>query len=219
MKSLIRIVGSIGLIVFGLTACKSTDVVLNKSIESFKAIEGTLSMTEDASVPAFVMSAPDQSVALTLSTNLTESTDLDVYMRIDAAPFIEAGLDVSLLPEGTFNEGFIVLGQALKDAKASNVSAASALETLIVANRDILGFHENLGHYNISLGNGNLFEWAEDASTNDKDIVFVLDPQIFVDAKVDPTLISGWVYAEVMVMDASGKEVTVNKLLKPFDLQ
>ena len=44
---------------------------------------------------------------------------------------------------------------------------------------------------------------------NDKDIVFVLNPQPFIKAGVDPNKIDGWIYAKV------GEDY---KLLKPFDL-
>jgi hypothetical protein len=64
-----------------------------------------------------------------------------------------------------------------------------------------------------------MFEWAKDLSTNDKDIVFVLDPGPFIAAGVDPGRIEGWVFAKVPVMDASGKPVEVDKILKPYDLE
>jgi hypothetical protein len=53
-----------------------------------------------------------------------------------------------------------------------------------------------------------LFEWAKDMTTNDKDIVFVLDP----------ARITGWAFAKVTVDDENGKPVQVDKILKPFNL-
>ena len=67
--------------------------------------------------------------------------------------------------------------------------------------------------------NGNKFEWAKDLSANDKDIVFVLDPQVFTDAGVDVANVNGWIFAKVEVMDESGNKVEVEKLLKPFNLK
>jgi hypothetical protein len=71
----------------------------------------------------------------------------------------------------------------------------------------------------VNLGGGNLFEWAKDMGTNDKDIVFVLNPEPFIAAGVDPGKIRGWDFAKVTVDDANGKPVQVDKILKPFDLQ
>jgi hypothetical protein len=55
--------------------------------------------------------------------------------------------------------------------------------------------------------------------TNDKDIVFVLNPEPFIAAGVDPDKINGWAFTKVTVDDANGKPVQVDKILKPFDLQ
>jgi poly-D-alanine transfer protein DltD len=64
-----------------------------------------------------------------------------------------------------------------------------------------------------------MFEMAKDMSKNDKDIVFVLNPQAFIDAGVDPAKVEGWIFAKIKVEDAKGKMVEVDKLLKPFNLQ
>jgi hypothetical protein len=56
-------------------------------------------------------------------------------------------------------------------------------------------------------------------SKNDKDLVFVLDPKIFLDAGVDPAKVEGWVYAKVPLEDARGRKFEAEKFLKPFDLK
>jgi len=90
---------------------------------------------------------------------------------------------------------------------------------LVELKRDAIGYHSALDHYGVDLGNGNAFEWAKDMSTNDKDIVFVLDPKVLTDAGVDPTKVEGWVFAKVKTMDANDKPIEVDKFLKPFSLQ
>ncbi len=62
-------------------------------------------------------------------------------------------------------------------------------------------------------------EWAKDIKTNDKDIVFVLNPQHFIDAGVDSTKVAGWVFAKVEIKDDNGKTELVDKLLKPYDFK
>ena len=70
-----------------------------------------------------------------------------------------------------------------------------------------------------------MFEWAKNLSTNsatgenqDKDIVFVLNPEPLIAAGVDPEKVEGWVYAQVAV-EENGQTVEVYKFLKPFNLK
>jgi hypothetical protein len=75
-----------------------------------------------------------------------------------------------------------------------------------------------MDHYGVSLGDGNLFEWAKDMAANDKDIVFALNPAPIIAAGADPARIAGWTFTKVTVDDENGKPVEVDKILKPFDL-
>jgi hypothetical protein len=75
------------------------------------------------------------------------------------------------------------------------------------------------------LGDGNMFEWANDLTHTQTtggdqqlDIVFVLNPEPLIAAGVDPDAVDGWAYASVEMM-ADGKKVEVLKFLKPFDLK
>lgn len=43
--------------------------------------------------------------------------------------------------------------------------------------------------------------------------------QLFIDAGIDPGKVEGWAFAKIPVMDEQGKEIEVDKLLKPFDLK
>jgi hypothetical protein len=57
-----------------------------------------------------------------------------------------------------------------------------------------------------------------DNSVQDKDIVFVLNPEPLIAAGVDPEKVEGWTYAQVPI-EENGKTTQVWKLLKPFDLK
>ena len=94
----------------------------------------------------------------------------------------------------------------------------TSYENIVKLKRDSINYHSALDHYGVNLGDGNVFEWAKDLSTNDKDIVFVLNPKVFIDAGVDPQKLEGWVFAKVETMDMNGKPIEVEKFLKPFDL-
>jgi hypothetical protein len=93
-----------------------------------------------------------------------------------------------------------------------------ALQDLVRNHRTMLGYHAALGHFGLALGGGNMVEWAQDEHANDKDLVFVLNPQPFADAGVDVAKVQGWVLADVAVMDAQGRKSTARKLLKFYNL-
>ena len=101
---------------------------------------------------------------------------------------------------------------------SGEVTPLAAYEQIGDLYRGSIGYHTALDHYGVKLENGNMFEWAKDMSKNDKDIVFVLNPEPFVAAGVDPNAVEGWVFAKVP-MEEDGKTIEVDKLLKPFDLQ
>jgi hypothetical protein len=110
--------------------------------------------------------------------------------------------------------------------KVSGTSTAlSAYELIVSKYRDSINYHTSLDHYGVKLGDGNMFEWAKDMQVNgyddsnqDKDIVFVLNPDPLIAAGADPEKIEGWAYSQVP-SEENGKTEQVWKLLKPFDLK
>jgi hypothetical protein len=223
---------SIGVaVLFSFTACKSLDVVGKASVTSFekvlKAIPGNV--TADEMNSGWSLEAPDGSVRFIWSEDYSQSPLHDVMLELDARPFLDAGLDASKLPANyAFYEDMLMVGTKLGEDKltySKDVTALAAFEQIANKYRSSIGYHAALDHYNVSLGDGNLFEWAKDFSVNgatkenqDKDIVFVLNPEPLIAAGVDPAKVEGWVFAKVTV-DIDGKPTEVDKFLKPFDLQ
>ncbi len=159
-----------------------------------------------------------------------ESPDLEV--EFDAAPFLAAGLDPAKLTKDAEVQYLVEDGRFMIHfdwGQTSFASAAAPAATVqgrlmdtfgnvLINYRDRIGYHEKLDHYGFALGQGNMVEWAKDMATNDKDLVFILDPAPLVAAGVDPAKVSGWLFAQVEVKDAAGKAVLVDKLLRPFNL-
>ncbi|MEA5083482.1 MAG: hypothetical protein VB018_04915 [Lachnospiraceae bacterium] len=211
-----------------LAACtsvsKQLDVVGKESVTSFSAVLQTMGdkVTPDEINGGWSLPAPDDTARFFWSKDYSSSPLHDVMLEFDAQPFLDAGLDTSKLPENiTFYDDMLMVGTKLGEDKLEYSSEATALasyEQIVNLYRDTIGYHTALDHYGVNLGDGNMFEWAKDMSTNDKDIVFVLNPQPFIDAGVDPTAVEGWVFAKVPV-EMSGKSSEVDKLLKPFNLQ
>lgn len=193
--------------------------VKDPSIISFGDFANNVNwILEDESM-YYMLTAPDEQVKFYLSADFSFTNPYDYKMEIDATPFIIAGLDTTLLPEGVFVDNKIVFGYDLGSEGVNVQDVVPAFEAVFNLDSSLVGYHAALDHYGLSLGNGNVLEWAKDFTTNDKDIVFVLNPQIFVDAGVNPESIEGWVFAEVEVMDEAGKMMMVEKLLKPFDVK
>lgn len=198
------------------------DVVADKSISSFESVINELPIEADSEDSSWILTAPDNSAKFLWSKDFSSTTDYDVKLELDSQPFINAGLDISKLPEGAIYGDKIILGTDLSDEKSTYTGEATPLDSykkIVEKSRDNIGYHAALDHYGIDLENGNMFEWAKDISTNDKDIVFVLNPQMFIDAGVNPQEVEGWVFAKVETMDKDGKKIEVDKFLKPFDLK
>lgn len=219
---LLLCVGAVAML--ALVGCKQLDVVGNESITSFEAVLKAIpdKVQADEMNAGWSLSAPDDAVRFIWSEDYSKSPLHDVMLEFDAKPFLDAGLDPEKLPENIqYYEDKLMVGTKLGSNEmkySGDVTPLAAYEQIVNLYRDNIGYHTALDHYGVKLTNGNMFEWAKDMGKNDKDIVFVLNPEPFVAAGVDPNAVDGWVFAKVP-MEEDGKTIEVDKLLKPFDLQ
>ena len=206
-------------------AAFGTDVVGAAAVTSFGKILGALpSPAANDAEHTWVLAAPDGKASFSWRSAEERERPFDVYISFDAAPFVNAGLDTAKLPDAMkpkLPDGQLVVGSRLsKGMKYSgDVTPLSSFEQIALLNRDSIGFHAPLGHYGVTVADGFVFEFAEDMSKNDKDIVFVLDPKIFIDAGVTPEKVEGWAFAKVPLEDEWGRPYEAEKFLKPFDLE
>jgi hypothetical protein len=221
MKPLVSIVPLI-LLLAVLGACEKLDVVGTGSVRSFEKILQRIPQAPDEENGGWSLSAPDGSVRFIWSRNYAESPRYDVMLEFDAAPFTAAGLDPQKLPGNfTADGGRIRVGTKLGTETLTYQGEATPLASygqIVKLKRGAVGYHTDMDHYGVNLGGGNLFEWARDMASNDKDIVFVLDPGPLIAAGADPARIAGWTFTKVTVDGEDGKPVEVDKVLKPFDL-
>ena len=223
MKKILRFAKIAPLTLFSLLviACENLDVVGTGSIQSFDQVlrQSPQLITGDGG--CWSLAAPDGSARFLWAKDFAE-TALDAALELDAAPFIAAGLDPAKLPgHFTLGDGRLVTGRDLGREKLQYRGEATPLasyEHIVKLERKAIGYHADLDHYGVDLGEGNLFEWAKDLRANDKDIVFVLNPDPFIAAGVDPHRIEGWVFDKVKVDDEKGRPIQVDKFLKPFNL-
>ncbi len=216
--------GIAAILAFAFAGCASLDVIGSGSVASFESLLNAVpgGAQADDENGGWSITAPDGSSRFIWSRDYSKSPQYDIMIEFDAQPFLDAGLDVAKLPDSVaYDENKLLVGTRLgTDELKYNGEATPLLsfEQIVRLYRSSIGYHSELNHYGVSLTNGNMFEWAKDMNTNDKDIVFVLNPEPFLNAGVDPNTIEGWKFAKVTVhMD--GKPVEVDKLLKPFDLK
>ncbi len=204
----------------------STDIIGRTAVSTFRALtEKNPDLVKRASDgDTWYLASPSGEYVLLGSVS---------GLELDSAPFIEAGLDPERLAAfdtaGTETGGIlyrmegsrlaILAGADFPPRSAAEGGIVGALSDIVANSPERIGYHQDLDHYGIAFGGGNMFEWARDTSANDKDMVFVIEGVPLIAAGLDVTRLGGgWLYADVKVSDASGKMVMVKKLLKPFDL-
>ncbi|MCX7709132.1 MAG: hypothetical protein N2484_04715 [Clostridia bacterium] len=209
--------------VLAFSACQATDVVGKVASTSFEAILNKIpdKVKADNANNGWELTSPTGE-RFVWSKDFSAAGKPDAMLEFDAKPFVNAGLDLNKLPKDMVAGSKIVYKAEFGQDKFTYKGEPKPIDSfnqIVKTHRDVIGYHEKLDHYGIALGNGNMFEWAKDMNTNDKDIVFVLNPQPFIDAGVKPDKVEGWAFAKVEVKDKSGKPEQIDKFLKPFDLK
>lgn len=211
--------------VFG-AAFMAPDTVEVYAVRSFDALLHApgVEVARNDTAGAWVLTSPGGETITFGGDNASGSNEL--VITFDARPFLSAGLNASLLPAGAQVEQDGASARIVMryDQGAGTFSDGAvfqpleALRALVHDHRMMLGYHTALGHFGLALGGGNMVEWAQDQQANDKDLVFVLNPETFADAGVDVANVQGWVLADVPVMDAQGRKSTARKLLRFYNL-
>lgn len=209
--------------ILGLSACNKLDIIGDTSIKSFKKllIINKDKVTSEEANNSWSMVSPDGEARFIWSKDFSKTSPYDLQLEVNAQPFIDAGLDVNKLPKGMVVGNKLIVGKDLGNDSITYTGDATPLESykqIVKLYRGSIKYHSALDHFGIDLANGNMFEWAKDMSTNEKDMVFALAPQVLIDAGVDPAKVKGWVFAKVPTMDEKGKKIEVDKFLKPFNL-
>lgn len=225
-KRFITVVVAAALMTGVLAGCTQVDVVGKYAVTSFDVIlnKTQLKVTENTKDNAWQLEAPSGEVFMWGKDYSTKEVP-DLMMAFKATPFIEAGLDVTKLPDEMYrydaSMDMLMIHAELGDQAfkyEGDVTALKSFEALVKNYRDRIGYHEALDHYGVALGDGNMVEWAKDSAKNDKDLVFVLNPEALIAAGVDPSLVKDWAFAKVKVKNDKGEEVEVVKFLKPYNL-
>lgn len=203
-----RIMLLIALLIFfaGCTVI-DTDVVRREAQSSFEEVLDVDSV-ESSIMDGYAHIIIADGYHFDLSLN-PQSTTEDVIMAVMAMPFLDAGLDVTKLPSNMRikDDMLLITFDGIKGSMTYD--AIGQMKSLLTNNRTLLGYHAELDHFKIALGE-HKFEWAKDISTNDKDVVFILSADVLRLAGVDVESVDGWLFTTMDGMDL---------LLKPIDLK
>jgi hypothetical protein len=190
-----------------IAGCTSTDVVKREAQSSFEEILAVDSV-ESSIMDGFAHIIIADGYHFDLSLN-PQSTDEDVIMAVMAMPFLDAGLDITKLPSNMRikDDMLLITFEGIKGSMTYD--AKGQMNSLLTNNRTLLGYHAELDHFGIALGN-HKFEWAKNMATNDKDAVFILSADVLREAGVNVEAVEGWIFTTMDGMDL---------LLKPIDLK
>ena len=207
-------------------ALAATDVTAGFAKKSFEAMLQSLppEAAAKAAGQGWSFSAPDGSAEFFWAPRPQTPDSPVALLRTPLAPFLDAGLDPEAFPKGSIQDGMLTFAFRTEGATAESAppptTPLQAFAALIDAFRDRLAYHFQLEHYGFDLSGGNILEWAGDLTSNELDLVFVLDPAVFLTAGADVRSIAGWSYGTIIVHDPkTGRKTEVAKLLKPFNLQ
>ncbi|MDD3341069.1 MAG: hypothetical protein PHN72_02570 [Bacilli bacterium] len=197
------------------------DTIGNDSVKAFQKVANASenSVITDTQKNHFILTTKDKETQFIWSKDIKKNESYSIKMAFSLEPFEKAGLDIEKLPSKTIQNNKIVIERTFK-AKTSleeSKTATNSYKNIMELNRESIKYHESLDHYGIDFMNGNMLEWARDIEKNDKDLVFVLNPEPFIKAGVNVNQIEGWSYTKVSHMD-HGKTVKVYKLIKSFSL-
>ncbi|MDR0819385.1 MAG: hypothetical protein LBN43_07420 [Oscillospiraceae bacterium] len=209
-----------------LSACSGTlDVVGQQASVSFDEVLNIIParLRENETNNGWSLNSPDGAIWFIWSGDSDKSPRRDVMFEMHPGAFYNAGLDDSKLPDNYLidDAGMLTIGAKLGDKKLAPEGEATplaAFEQIVKNYRSAIGYHTEMDHFNVDLGGGNMFEWAKDMNTNDKDVVFALNPEPFIAAGVDPENVEGWSYAPVTVT-IDGRPTQIWKFLKAYDLK
>lgn len=204
----------------------NTDLIEKLSVKSFARVIDTIpnNIKQDDEAGVYILTSPDKEAQLIWSNNYVKNDIYNIMIKLDLKPFVDAGIDITKL-NGV--DGITVIDNSIlisgtvenKNEYKNGLNAIDSFEQILKNKRENLNYHSSLDHFGITVGNGNAFEWAQNINKNDKDIVFAINPEPFLNAGVNPDNINGWIYTNVKTMDNNGKNIEITRFLKVFDVK
>ena len=208
---------------FMLAGCQDLDIIGNSSVVAFDAlINSSPSVAADDVNGGWKLTMPDDSTSFFWSSDFSKSKVHDVAIIFDPEPFINAGLDITKLPADMVLGDALITGNNYTDEAPvykGEITPIASYEQILLLKPEMIGYHDTAHHYMLHFGNGNMIMFARDIDTNEKGIVFMLNPEPFINSGVDINNVEGWDYGSYETMTTDGKKIMVERFVKSFDLR
>lgn len=124
---------------------------------------------------------------------LDSVSGIKIWMRIDAAPFIDAGLNISRIQSETISyepmTNTLFVHKLLKDipreellSGSMNKKMSEFLSVLLKDNREILMYHKETNRFGISFGDMFMLEWNKKITPGEGNFYWVINTEPLVNA-------------------------------------
>ena len=195
-------------IAFALSANEAFDVVANYAITSFEKLGERPAPASTGRL--YEVRSPAETEAFLYGER--------VQLAFDLAAFATAGFDPDKFEsEITEEDGWLkIVSEMVEGVDTSNADALSVFENVIRNGRSHLEYHMEHDLFELHLGGGHTFRWAKDPQTNTRGMTFVLNPEPFIEAGLDPDQLEGWTQADVTMMHGPQRGQTVPRLLRNY---
>ena len=225
-----------------LTACASWDLIGIGAVEAFDRVINSENVEIEETRTGWVLHMSDYSTAFYWSQEFGSANDddggiFDIAITFDARPFINAMLDghnfsIPRLPADmitftilseleflfTINVG-VKLGDRVPEYEREKTPLMS-FEQILRHRPELIGYHDAGHHYMLHFGDtGNMLMFARDIAAQESGVVFMLNPEPFIEAGVDVHNIEGWKFGSHETMTIRGQNVMRYFLVKSFDLR
>ena len=185
------------------------DVVANYAVTSFETLGEVVEVV-----------AYDGGSYVVYSPNRKEQFAFggDVLLIFDNAPFIAAGLNLDMFEGSNFiAEGSYLVFTSESVAGIANAGGAiDSIEAIIRSNRRHMHYHMDHDLFELHLGD-HTFRWAREIRDNTHGMTFVLNPEPFIAAGLNPDALEGWILADVALEHGRGE--TAPRLLRNFSFE
>ncbi len=191
-------------------------VVLLMALPVLWIASGRADVVKEYGVPSFIEMTENPRSGASVSEGVVRITGPDgqifllwesgTAFQVPSEPFLEAGLDPAKLPGNILYDDFaqtLLIGDAPKQGGES--TAEAIFSAFLRKHRLALGYHGAMDHFGVDVGRsdgvfgGGKFEWAKDPRTNDKDIVFIIDPRPLERAGLRSGEVKGWLLLDLDV--------------------
>jgi len=208
-----------------LTSCASWDLLGIGAAEAFERVMEDADEVWDEEEETFLGWQLYMPGADTFLFLYGDYWPLDIALAVDYRPFRDAGFaGFRHIEDGIISPyGHIWIGASFEiDAagQTDEMTPRAAFEQILSYRPELIAYHDTGHHYMLHFGDsGHMIMFARDISTQEAGMVFMLNPQPFINAGVDVRNVSGWHFGPHETMTIRGQNVTMDFLVKTFDLR